>query len=37
MGTYFLSREVGDANGVFMVVFKKINDEWRIVADMSCG
>ena len=37
MGTYFLSREVGDANGVFMVVFKKINGEWRIVADMSCG
>jgi len=37
MGKYFLSRKVGDANGVFLVVFKKINNEWKIVADMSCG
>ena len=37
MGKYFLSRNVGDANGVFMVIFKKIEGEWKIVADMSCG
>ena len=37
MGKYFLSRNVGDANGVFLIVFKKINNEWKIVADMSCG
>ena len=37
MGKYFLSRKVGDANGVFLIVFKKINNEWKIVADMSCG
>ncbi len=37
MGEYFLSRKVGDANGVFMIIFKKIDDEWKIVADMSCG
>ena len=37
MGTYFLSRDVGDTNGVFMIIFKKINGEWKIVADMSCG
>ncbi|MDA7724243.1 hypothetical protein N8836_01430 [Flavobacteriaceae bacterium] len=37
MGRYFLSRNVGDANGVFMVIFKKIKGEWKIVADMSCG
>ena len=37
MGSYFLSRNVGDANGVFMVIFKKIEDKWKIVADMSCG
>ena len=24
-------------SGVFMVTFKKIEDEWKIVADMSCG
>ncbi len=37
MGEYFLSRSVGDANGVFMIIFKKIDGEWKIVADMSCG
>ena len=37
MGEYFLKRTVGDANGVFIIIFKKINDEWKIVADMSCG
>jgi|TARA_B110000967_G_scaffold73844_1_gene76324 ketosteroid isomerase-like protein len=37
MGKYFLSRKVGDANGVFLIVFKKIDNEWKIVADMSCG
>jgi hypothetical protein len=37
MGEYFLSRTVGDANGVFMIIFKKIDGAWKIVADMSCG
>ena len=37
MGEYFLSRKVGDANGVFMIIFKKIAGEWKIVADISCG
>ena len=37
MGEYFLSRKVGDANGIFMIIFKKIDGEWKIVADMSCG
>jgi hypothetical protein len=36
MGEYHLKREVGDANGVFMIIFKNINGEWKIVADMSC-
>ena len=36
MGEYFLKRNVGDANGVFIIIFKKINGEWKIVADMSC-
>lgn len=36
MGQYFLTREVGDANGTFMIIFKKINGEWKIVADSSC-
>ena len=37
MGSYVLNRNIGDASGVFMVTFKKIEDEWKIVADMSCG
>ncbi|MFD2568810.1 YybH family protein [Pseudotenacibaculum haliotis] len=36
MGEYHLTRKVGDANGVFLIIFRKINGEWRIVADMSC-
>lgn len=37
MGEYFLSRKVGDAEGVFMIIFKNIDGQWKIVADMSCG
>jgi hypothetical protein len=36
MGEYHLKREIGDADGVFIIIFKKINDEWKIIADMSC-
>ena len=36
MGEYHLTRSVGDANGVFMIIFKKINGEWKIIADTSC-
>ena len=35
MGEYHLTRKVGDAKGVFMIIFKKINGEWKIVADTS--
>ena len=37
MGEYFLKRKVGDANGVFIIIFKKIDGKWKIVGDMSCG
>ena len=36
MGQYHLTRSVGDANGVFFIIIKKIKGKWRIVADMSC-
>lgn len=36
MGQYHLVREIGDANGVFMIIFRKINGEWKIIADLSC-
>jgi len=36
MGEYYLTRNVGDANGIFMIIFKKINGEWKIIADTSC-
>ena len=36
MGEYHLTRNIGNANGVFMIVFKKNNGEWKIIADTSC-
>ncbi len=36
MGEYHLTRQIGDANGVFIIIFKKINGQWKIIADMSC-
>ncbi|MFK7834085.1 MAG: DUF4440 domain-containing protein [Winogradskyella sp.] len=36
MGEYHLKRDVGNADGVFIIIFKKIDGEWKIVADMSC-
>ena len=36
MGEYHLTRTIGDANGVFMIIFQKIDGEWKIVADTSC-
>ncbi len=36
MREYHLNREKGNANGVFMIIFKKINDKWKIIADTSC-
>ena len=36
MGQYHLVRDSGNANGVFLIIFRKIDGEWRIVADMSC-
>lgn len=36
MGQYHLTRNAGNANGVFLIIFRKIDGEWKIVADMSC-
>jgi ketosteroid isomerase-like protein len=36
MGEYHLKREAGNANGIFIIIFKKINGKWKIIADMSC-
>ncbi len=36
MGKYNLERNAGNANGVFLIIFRKIEGVWRIVADMSC-
>jgi ketosteroid isomerase-like protein len=35
MGEYNLTREVGDANGTFMIVLKRINGKWKIIGDSS--
>ncbi len=36
MGEYHLTRPISNANGVFMIIFKRINGQWKIVADTSC-
>ncbi|WP_372754218.1 DUF4440 domain-containing protein [Mariniflexile sp.] len=36
LGEYHIKREVGNADGIFMLVFKRINGAWKIVADTSC-
>ncbi|TNJ45227.1 nuclear transport factor 2 family protein [Tamlana fucoidanivorans] len=35
LGEYHIKREIGNADGIFMLVFKKINGEWKIIADTS--
>jgi len=35
MGEYYLTRTIGDANGIFMIIFKKIDGAWKIVADTT--
>lgn len=35
LGEYHIKREVGNADGIFMLVFKKINGAWKIIADTS--
>lgn len=35
MGEYHLTRSVGDTNGIFMLVLKRINGEWKVIADTS--
>jgi ketosteroid isomerase-like protein len=36
MGEYHLERTVGDAHGIFMIIFKKIDGQWKIISDTSC-
>lgn len=35
MGEYHLKRTVGNATGIFMIIFKRIDGEWKIIADTS--
>lgn len=37
MGEFHLTRTVGDANGIFMLVLKKIDGDWKIIADTSAS
>ena len=36
MGEYHLERSLGNADGIFMIIFKKIDGQWKIIADTSC-
>ena len=35
LGEYHLKRNVGNADGIFMLIFKKIEGEWKIIVDTS--
>ena len=35
IGKYHLERSVGNADGIFSVILKKIDGEWKIIADHS--
>ena len=35
MGEFHLKRTVGNATGIFMIIFKRIDGEWKIIADTS--
>ncbi|MCF8273687.1 MAG: nuclear transport factor 2 family protein [Flavobacteriaceae bacterium] len=35
MGEFHLKRNVGNATGIFMIIFKRIDGEWKIIADTS--
>ena len=35
IGEFHLKRTVGDANGMFSIILKRIDGEWKIIADHS--
>jgi hypothetical protein len=35
MGEYHLKRKAGNANGFFMLVFRRMDGKWKIIADTS--
>lgn len=35
IGKYKLEREIGEANGIFSLLFKKIDNKWVIISDHS--
>ncbi len=35
MGEYYLTRKVGNTNGIFMLILKKMDGEWKIISDTS--
>jgi len=35
IGTYHLERKVGEANGIFSLLFKRIDSRWVIISDHS--
>jgi ketosteroid isomerase-like protein len=35
IGKWHLTRTVGDASGYFTLLFRKINGEWKAIADHS--
>jgi len=36
VGKFHLKREIGDLEGIFLLVWKKIKGEWKIIVDQTC-
>ncbi len=36
VGKFHLKREIGDLDGIFLLVWKKIKGKWKIVVDQTC-
>ena len=37
MGTFYLKREIEDLSGYYTLLWKRIDGEWLIIADMTCA
>ena len=37
IGQYFLTRESEDMNGYFTLLWHKVDGQWKVIADQTCG
>ena len=37
IGKFYLKREAEDLSGYFTLLWQKIEGEWKVIADQTCG